>query len=107
MLKLPPVTLPVADNAPKVPTLVIFVCAAVVNVPAILVPLRLPPVMLPVALSVPVMLAPVVVVTSTLVPLGAKLTLPLAPVMIDNAPVSTILPVTFKFPPLTLPVAVT
>ena len=61
--------------------------------------------MLPVALNVPVTLAPVVVATNVLVPLGAKLTLPLAPVMILNAPVSTILPLVSKLPPVMLPVA--
>ena len=34
---------------PRVPTVVILACAAVVNVPVILVPDKLPPVMLPVA----------------------------------------------------------
>ena len=48
---LPPVTLPVTARAPKVPTEVILVCAAVVKVPTMLVPDKLPPAMLPVALT--------------------------------------------------------
>ena len=51
--KLPPVTLAVTVNAPSVPTEVMLVCAAVVNVPTMLVPDKLPPVMLPVALIKP------------------------------------------------------
>ena len=39
------------------------------------------------------------------VPFGASAMFPLLPVIILNAPVSTILPVTFKLPPETLPVA--
>ena len=84
-----------------------LVCAAVVNVPTMLVAPRLPTLALPVALSVPVMLAPVVVTTNTLVPLGAKLILPLEPVIIDNAFVSTMLPLVNKLPPVMLPVAET
>ena len=70
--------LPVTVNAPNVPTDVMLVCAAVVNVPTMLVPDRLPEVMLPVALSVPVMLAPVDVTTSDVVPPVVTLTFPLA-----------------------------
>ena len=62
--KLPPVALPVTAKLVRVPTLVILVCAAVVNVPTMLVPLRLPPVILPVTLTV----APVCVVAFTLAP---------------------------------------
>ena len=52
--KFPPDALPVTARLFKVPSEVILVCAAVVSVPTILVPLRLPPVMLPVALTTPV-----------------------------------------------------
>ena len=76
-------------------------------VPVTLVTLRLPTVALPVALSVPVMLAPVVVTTNTLVPLGARLTLPEAAVINDKGPVSTMLPVTVKLSLDTLPVTLT
>ena len=83
-LRLPPVILPVADTIPPVnifppvalpvtvrlvnePTEVILVCAAVVNVPVILVTLRLPPVMLPVADTIPpVSKLPVMVLPVTL-----------------------------------------
>ena len=126
--KLPPEILPVTVNDVSVPTLVILGCAAVDSVPAMLVPDRLPPVMLPeavievkvalvaprlptlalpVAFNVPVILAPVVVVTRTVVPLGANAIFPEAPVFIVNAPVSTMLPVTFKLPLLILPAVCT
>ena len=77
--KLPPVMLPVADikppvsklplvvlavtvNEPNVPTDVTFVCAAVANVPVILVPDKLPPVMLPAAdITPPVRILPPVI----------------------------------------------
>ena len=48
--------LPLTANDPKVPTEVMFVCAAVVKVPTMLVPCKLPEVMFPVTaklLSVP------------------------------------------------------
>ena len=54
VLILPPLTLPVTARAVSVPTDVIFVCAAVVNVPAILVPDKLPPAMLPVVIMLDV-----------------------------------------------------
>ena len=68
VLRLPPCTLPVTLKLLSVPTEVIFVCAAVVNVPTILVPDRLPEVILPVTaklVNVPtdVMLACAAVVT--------------------------------------------
>ena len=50
---LPPVALPVTAKLPNVPTDVMLVCAAVVRVPTMLVPLILPPVILPVALIIP------------------------------------------------------
>ena len=108
-LKLPDVMLPVTLKLPNVPTEVTLVCAAVDNVPVNVVAVtvaapKLPTLALPVALSVPAILAPVVVATNTLVPLGAKLMLPLAPVIIVNAPVSTRLPLVNKLPPVTLPV---
>ena len=94
---LPPVALPVTVRLPNVPTDVILVCAAVVSVPTILVPLRLPPVILPVAETTPavLILAPVTLPVALeypimLYPLGLMLptlTLPttintLAPVLV-------------------------
>jgi hypothetical protein len=75
----------------------------ILNSPAVT---KLDPVTLPVAVSVPVTFAPVVVATMTLVPLGAKLTFPLAAVIIDIAPVSTMFPVMFKLVAPMLPVNV-
>ena len=64
--KLPLVVLPVTANAVNVPTEVILVCAAVVNVPTILVPLKLPPVILPVAeINPPVKTLPPVTLPDT------------------------------------------
>ena len=60
---------------------------------------------LPDTLAVPVISTPVVEATNTLEALGAKAIAPDAPVIRLNAPVSTMLPVTFKLPPLILPVA--
>ena len=68
---------------------------------------RLPTLALPVAFSVPAIFAPVVVAINTFVPFGAKVMLPLAAVINESAPVSTMLPVTFKLSPFTLPVAET
>ena len=65
--KLPLVVLAVTVKAPNVPTAVIFVCDAVVNVPTILVPDKLPPVILPLALSAPVTLAPLLTTQMLLV----------------------------------------
>ena len=74
---LPPCTLPDTDNALRVPTLVILVCASVVNVPTILVPDKLPPVILPVTLNNPETYSPVVANTATLpVPPTPIVTLP-------------------------------
>ena len=64
--KLPAVVLAVTVNEPNVPTEVMLVCVAVVNVPTILVPDKLPPVILPLALNTPVMYSPVVANTATL-----------------------------------------
>ena len=52
------------------------------------------------------MFTPVVVAINTLVLLGASVMLPTAPVMMVNAPVSTMLPVRFTLPLVVLPVAV-
>ena len=61
--------LPVTANDPNVPTEVIFVCAAVVSVPTMLVPLRFPPVILPVAeISPPVSKLPPVTLPAVTVP---------------------------------------
>ena len=69
--------LPVTAKLVSVPTLVMLPCAAVVNVPVILVPNRLPPVTLPLALTTPVMYSPVVAKTATLdVPPTLTLTFP-------------------------------
>ena len=87
-----------------------LVCAAVVNVPTMLVPDRLPPVMLPVAeINPPVSILPPVILADTLtvVPvcvvaltLAPPNTLP--PVML---PVADINPPVRTLPPVTLPVA--
>ena len=109
--KLPLVVLPVTAKLPNVPTDVILVCAAVVKVPTMLVPLRLPPVMLPVAdinpivrklplsiLPVTETVVPVCVVAFTLAPPN---TLP--PWML---PVADTLPVTLSPNPfLNLPIS--
>ena len=90
------VTLPTLSNVyVKLPA------AMVVLAP---VPMKLPADMLPVTSKLPVTLAPLVVAAKVMVPLGASYILPAAPVMIDSAPVSTILPVKFKLPAPTLPV---
>ena len=80
--KLPLVVLAVTVKAPNVPTAVIFVCDAVVNVPTMLVPDKLPPVMLPVAdinplvSKLPLVILPVV--DTGLLPNAAKLATTLA-----------------------------
>ena len=51
--KLPPAMLAVTAKLVSVPTEVILVCAAVVNVPTMLVPDKLPPEMLPTAVINP------------------------------------------------------
>ena len=91
--KLPVVVLAVTVSAPSVPTDVIFVCAAVVNVPTMLVPDKLPPVILPVALINPAVrkLPPVILPTAlsanppvfdtTTVVLAGNVTLPVPSVV--------------------------
>ena len=62
--------LPDTDKLPNVPTDVILVCAAVVKVPTILVPLKLPLVMLPVTARL------VSVPTDVILPCAAVVTVP-------------------------------
>lgn len=103
--KLPAVILLVTANELNIPKLVMFPCAAVVNVPAMKFAVNrfpafiFPAVMLPFADTA-------LDITTVPVPLGDKLILPFAPVIIDNSVVSTIFPVKFRLPPVILPVAV-
>ena len=87
---LPPVMLPVTDT-------VVPVCVVALTFAP---PSMLPPVIFPTALKAPE-------AVTIPVPFGASAMLPLLPVLMVNAPVSTMLPVTIKLPPLTLPVALT
>ena len=87
--KLPPCTLAVTAKLPKVPTEVMLFCAAVVNVPTMLVPDKLPPVMLPTALTV-------VAAVKLEVKFNADTTL-----------LDKLNPAAFKLPPVTLPVTLT
>ena len=88
-IKLPTVALPDTDSDASVPVLVIFGCAFVVTVPAVVAaPLNvptnvvapmLPTLALPDTLNVPVMFAPVPVITRTFaLPVTPTVTLPLA-----------------------------
>ena len=90
VVKLPPVTLAVTDTVVPV-----WVVALTLAPPKIL-----PPVMFPTALNAPD-------AVTIPVPFGANAILPLLPVIIVKAPVSTILPAIFKLPPVMLPVALT
>ena len=87
--KLPPPMLPVTVKLSRVPRLVMFVWAAVVSVPVILVPDKLPPVMLP---------------TAKINPDATKLA-PLTLARVFRLPVATTAPTVFRLPPLTLPAA--
>ena len=82
---LPPVILPVTAKLPNVPTEVMLVCAAVVNVPTILVPLKLPLVILPVTAKL------VRVPTEVILPCAAVVTVPAVVADVANGTV----PVTF------------
>ena len=82
--KLPLVVLAVTVSAPSVPTEVILVCAAVANVPVILVPDKLPPVMLPAADINPAV--------SKLPPVTLPLALTTDPVIDGVLPCNTVVP---------------
>ena len=104
---LPPATLAVTAKLPRVPTLVMLVCAAVVSVPTMLVPLKLPPVILPVTFKL------VNVPTLVILPCAAVVTVPavvadvadgtvpvtLAPVILDSPD-----PMPLMLAPVILPV---
>jgi len=127
VLKLPLVTLPVTAKLVSVPTEVILGCAAVVNVPTMLVPLRLPEVMLPVTANapkvptvvilvwlavvsvptilVPLRLPPVMLPVTVAIPLALILPKLALPVWLD-VPVTLKLPPVVKLPPAIVPLAV-
>ena len=95
VVTLPPLTFPVTDNDPKVPTAVMLVWLAVIKVPAIFVADRLPTVALPVADNVPEIAVPELDITTTLpVPLMVMLAFPLAaPMLISLVPLTIFVPV--------------
>ena len=92
--------MPVTVNAPSVPTEVMLVCAAVVNVPATLVTLTLPAVILPVAEISPLTLRPSSIVTKV----ESSLEILLITRLIASRLPAEILPVTLTLPAEILPV---